>query len=326
VHGNVSTFGILTALFFWLVRAQARPIDWQVVEVGLGGTFDATNVLEPPEVAVITPISLEHTAILGNTPAEIARDKSGIIKPGSTAVLARQQDPAVLDVVRERCEEVGATLVDVASLYTVEALEKHVFGQSARLTGPSGDREIRTPMLGHHQLENAATAVAVAGALRDRGVEISDTAIADGIARTRLPGRLEVMGQAPLIVGDGAHNGESAAALAAALKEYFEWRRCFLVIGCHADKDVRAMGFQLARLAEMIVCTRFQSPRAMDPYLMIQEVGFLGPMAVAEESVPAALETALSHAEPDDVVVVTGSLYVVAEAREHLLGESAIRR
>jgi dihydrofolate synthase/folylpolyglutamate synthase len=326
VHGNVSTFGILTALFFWLVRAQARPVDWQVVEVGLGGTFDATNVLDPPEIAVITPISLEHTAILGNTPAEIAKDKAGIIKSGTTAVLARQQDPAVLDVVRDRSEEVGATVLDVASLYHVEALEKHVFGQSARLTGPSGDRELRTPMLGHHQLENAATAVAAVEALRQRGVAISDTAIADGIARTRLPGRLEVMGQGPLIVGDGAHNGESAAALARALTEYFEWRRCFLVIGTHGDKDVRAMGFQLAKLAEMIVCTRFRNPRAMDPYQMIQEVGFLGPMAVAEESVPAALETALSHAEPDDIVVITGSLYVVAEAREHLLGESAIRR
>jgi dihydrofolate synthase/folylpolyglutamate synthase len=292
-----------------LARArQARRVEWQIVEVGLGGTFDATNVLDPSEIAIITPISLEHTAILGETPSDIARDKSGIIKPGTTAILARQHDPAVFDVVRERCEEVRATLVDVSALYQVEALERHVFGQSARLTGPSGDRELRTPRLGSHQLENAAPAVAAVEALRERGVAISDTAIADGIARTRVPGRMEVMGQAPLIVGDGAHNGESAAALARTLRDYFEWKRCFLIIGCNADKDVRAMGFQLARLAEMIVCTRFRNPRSMDPYQMIQEVGFLGPMAVAEESVPAALETALSHAEPEDIVCITGSL------------------
>jgi dihydrofolate synthase/folylpolyglutamate synthase len=326
VHGNVSTFGILTALFFWLVRAQARKVDWQVVEVGLGGTFDATNVLEPPEIAVITPISLEHTAILGNSPAEIALDKAGIIKAVTTVVLARQKDPAVLEVVRARCEEVGGRLIDVAARYEVQPLEKHVFGQSAKLTGPDGPREIRTPMLGRHQLENAATAVAAAEALRERGVEISQTAIADGIAHTRLPGRMEVMGREPLIVADGAHNAESAAALADALREYFEWGRCFLVLGCTVDKDVRGMGFQLARLAEMIVCTRFRNPRSMDPYAMIQEVGFLGPMAVAEEDVPSAIETALSHAEPGDLVCITGSLYVVAEAREHLLGESAIRR
>ncbi|HML97640.1 MAG TPA: folylpolyglutamate synthase/dihydrofolate synthase family protein [Tepidiformaceae bacterium] len=326
VHGDVSTFGALTALFFWLVRAQVPRIDWQVVEVGLGGTFDATNVVDPPEVAVITPISLEHTAILGNTPAEIAKDKAGIIKAGSTAVVAPQQDPAVLDVVRGRCIEVGATFVDVGALFEEVVQEKHPFGQSFRLIGPNGERAMRTPMLGYHQLQNAATAVAAAEAIRARGHTISEQAIVDGIGHTRVPGRLEVMGQKPLIVADGAHNEESAEALARALKEYFNWRRCFLVIGCTRDKDVRGMGFKLARYAELIVCTQFRNPRSMDPYQMIQEIGFLGPPAVAEESVPDAIDTALAHAEEDDVVCITGSLYVVAEAREHVLGESVIRR
>lgn len=322
VHGNLSTFGVLTALFFWLVRAQVPHIDWQVIEVGLGGTFDATNVFDAPDVVVITPISLEHTAILGNTAEEIARDKAGIIKSGSICVLAPQRDEAAAAVVRQRCIDVGAELVDVAALYRIELGEKHVFGQSFRLTGPGTVRHMRTPMLGRHQAQNVATAVAVADALRARGHEISESAIVDGIAHVRIPGRLEVMGQHPLIVADGAHNGESAAALALALREYFEWRRCFLVIGTMADKDVRAMGFQLAKLAELIICCRFNSPRAMDPFAMVQEVGFLGPAAVAEESLAAGLNTALSHAEPEDLVCITGSLYVVAEAREQLLGES----
>lgn len=326
VHGDVSTFGVLTALFFWLVRAQVPRVDWQVVEVGLGGTFDATNVIDAPEVAVITPISLEHTAILGNTPADIARDKAGIIKAGTTAVVAPQQDPAVIEVVRARCAEVGATLVDVGALYEVVGMEKFPFGQSFRLIGPNGERQMRTPMLGYHQLQNAATAVATAEAIRARGHTIPEQAIVDGVAHTRIPGRLEVMAQKPLIVADGAHNAESAEALARALKEYFSWRRCFLVIGCTRDKDVRAMGFKLARYAELIVCTQFRNPRSMDPYQMIQEIGFLGPPAVAEESVPAAIDTALAHADEDDLVCITGSLYVVAEAREHLLGESVIRR
>jgi dihydrofolate synthase/folylpolyglutamate synthase len=323
VHGDVSTFGILTALYFWLTRAQLPRVAWQVVEVGLGGTFDATNVFDTTEVAVITPISLEHTAILGNTTVEIARDKAGIIKPGSICVLARQNDPAVVAVIRERCTEVGAELVDVAALYETEVREKFVYGQSFLLRGPDGEREMRTPMLGRHQLDNAATAVAVAEALRRCGVDIPEQAIIDGIAFTRVPGRMEVMGQKPLIVADGAHNGDSAGALAEALRDYFEWKRCFFVIGTMRDKDVRSMGFRLARLAHLIVCTRFRSPRAMDPFAMIQEIGFLGPAAVAEESVPDALDTALSHAGADDLVCVTGSLYVVAEAREHLLGESA---
>ena len=326
VHGDVSTFGVLTALFFWLTRAQIPAVDWQVVEVGLGGTFDVTNVIDPPEVAVITPISLEHTAILGNTPAEIAKDKSGIIKQGTTAVVAPQKDSAVLEVVAARCDEVGAKLLDVAALYQYEVLEKHPFGQSFRLIGPNGERLMRTPMLGRHLVENAATAVAAAEAIRARGFTLTEQAIVDGVAHTRVPGRLEVMGQKPLIVADGAHNGESAQALATALKEYFEWRRCFLILGCNRDKDVREIGFKLAKLAELIVCTRFENPRAMDPYQMIQEVGFLGPAAVAEESVTNALDTALSHATEEDLICVTGSLYVVAEARERLLGESVIRR
>ncbi len=324
VHGNVSTFGILTALFFWLTRAQIPRVQFQVVEVGLGGTFDSTNVFEATDVAVITPISLEHTEILGSTTVAIARDKAGIIKPGTTCVVAPQKDPAVLAVIRERCAEVGAELVDVEALYRTDAGERFVFGQAFVLHGPGGDRQMRSPMLGRHQLANAATAVAVAEALRRRGFDIPEAAIIDGVGVTRLHGRMEVMGQKPLIVADGAHNEESAAALAEALKEYFDWKRCFFVIGTMRDKDIRGMGFKLARLAEMIVCTRFESPRAMDPFVMLQEVGFLGPVAVVEESVPAAIETVLGHANEDDLVCITGSLYVVAEAREYLLGESAV--
>lgn len=325
VHGNVSTFGALTALFFWLVRAQVRRVEWQVVEVGLGGTFDATNVFDEPDVVVITPISLEHTAILGDSPAAIARDKGGIIKAGAVCVMAAQQDAGAAQVIRDRCQEVGARFVDVAALYTQELREKFVFGQSFVLAGPGGKREMRSPMLGRHQMQNAATAVAVADAIREGGHEVSEAAIVDGIAHTRVPGRLEVMGQGPLIVADGAHNAESAEALANALREYFEWQRCFIVIGVTGDKDVRGMGFKLAKLAELIVCCRFRGPRSMDPYAIIQEIGFLGPAAVAEESVAEGLNTALTHANADDLVCVTGSLYMVAEAREEILGESVLR-
>jgi dihydrofolate synthase/folylpolyglutamate synthase len=325
--GDISTFGALTALFFWLVRAQVPRVDWQVVEVGIGGTFDATNVFEATDVAVITPISLEHTQILGSTTTEIARDKSGIIKPGTTAVVARQRDPAVLDVIRARCEAVGAELIEVGSRYEVEVTEMHAWGQRVAVRRDGGEAiEIRTPMLGRHQAENAATAVAVADAIRRRGFAVNDRAIIEGLARVRVPGRLEVMGQKPLIVADGAHNGESAAVLAAALKEYFQWGRCFLVIGVTRDKNLRAIGFELARLAELIVCVGFRNPRSLDPYQMIQEIGFLGPAAVAEETVAAGIDTAMAHAGEGDLVCVTGSLYVVAEAREAVLGESVIRR
>lgn len=323
VHGDVSTFGVLTALFFWLVRAQALRVRWQVVEVGLGGSYDATNVFGATDVAVITPVSLEHTAILGSTTVEIAADKAGIIKRGTTCVLARQRDAKVVEVVRERCREVGAELVDVGADYDVQVLEKHVYGQAFSVTGPRGTLELRSPMLGRHQAENAATAVGVADALRSRGHPISDRAVVEGMARARVLGRLEVMGQRPLVVADGAHNAESAGALAAALREYFEWRRCYFVVGVTADKDVRGIGFKLAKLATLFVCCAFANPRSMDPYAIVQEIGFLGPPAMADGSVREAIDTALSHAGPEDVVCITGSLYVVAEAREYLLGEPA---
>lgn len=326
VHGDVSTFGALVALFFWLVRAQVPRVDWQVVEVGLGGTFDATNVIGPPEVAVITPISLEHTAILGNTVAEIARDKAGIIKHGTTAVVAPQRDAGVIEVVRAHCDEVGAELVDVAALYEVVPGEKHPYGQACRLIGPRGERLMRTPMLGHHQLENAATAVAAAEAIRARKALVPEHAIVDGIARTRVPGRMEVMAQGPLIVADGAHNGESAEALARSLRDYFEWKRCMVVLGCTRDKDVAGIGRALGSVADLVICAQFRNARSMDPQQIAAKLGEVGVAATDEGSVPTAIDLALSQAEAGDLICITGSLYVVAEAREYLLGESVIRR
>lgn len=320
--GNVSTFGILTALFFWLARAQVPALDWQVVEVGLGGTFDATNVVDDTDAAVITPISLEHTAILGSTAAEIAADKVGIVRPGSVCILAPQKDPSARRVVLDRCKELGVECVDVAASYEVEPLEQFIFGQSFLVHGPSGTRELRTPMLGRHQLDNAATAAATIDALARRGVAIDSSALAEGIARTRVPGRVEVMGHRPLVIADGAHNAESAGALVAALRDYFEWERCFLVLGATRDKDVQAIVSEFAPYAELVICTRFGNPRSYDPAVMSEEVSSLGRLTVARDSISEAMETARVHATADDVICIAGSLYLVAEARELILGES----
>lgn len=325
-HGDASTFGVLTALFFWLVRAQARPVRWQVVEVGLGGSYDATNVLVDPDVTVITPISLEHTAILGSTTVEIARDKAGIVKAGCVCVVAPQRDPAVYDVVRERCAEVGATMVDVKAEYEVLPLERYVWGQSFQLAGPgSRTRELRMQMLGRHQLDNAATAVAVIDALRKRGHLINDRAVDEGLARTRLHGRMEVMGQRPLVVADGAHNGESAAALVQGLRDHADWKRVFTVLGATADKDIAGIVRELMPVTEVFIATRFRNARAMDTGRILDEVAAQGGEAVTAERVPDAIAQAMGRAGEEDAVVITGSLYVVAEAREQILGEIVVR-
>ncbi len=319
---EMSTFGVLTALFHWIAREQLERDAWQVVEVGLGGSFDATNVFDGAEIAVITSIALDHTAILGKTTTAIARDKAGIIGPRSTCVLAPQPDPAVVEVVRDRCREVGATLRLVEDEWSAEVLERYDFGQSFLLHGPDGSYEMRTPLLGAHQVVNATTAVAVAHELRARGVAISEDAITGGIARTRVGGRLEVMGKRPLLVADGAHNPAASSALVQALGEYLEWRRCFFVLGAMQEKDVRGIGFKLAGLASGIWCCGLDSPRARDPAALAAELAPLTPHVETAASVADGIAQARQQAAPTDLICVTGSLYAVAAARSAVLGES----
>jgi dihydrofolate synthase/folylpolyglutamate synthase len=178
-------------------------------------------------------------------------------------------------------------------------------------------------MLGAHQAENAATAVAVADGLRERGEAINEGAIADGLAHARIRGRLEVMGQRPLVVVDGAHNAESAEALARALKDYFRWQRCYFVLGVTADKDLDGIGAALAPMAELFACCRFENPRSRDGAAIAEQLSAFGRPAIAYEDVATALQATLSEAGPEDLVCVTGSLYVVAEAREAVLGAGA---
>ncbi len=315
--GPIVTFGILTALFFQLARyTQAH---WQVVEVGLGGSEDATNVFAEKQIAVITPVSLEHTAILGSTPAEIAAQKAGIITAGSTAVLAPQHDKEVKLVVEQRCRKVGARLIDVAASCSWEFLEQIGCEQICRIKSQRRDVQLRLPLLGTHQIANAATAVTVADAISDSGCKISDQAVACGLASARLAGRLEVVSQKPVVVVDGAHNGESAGALREALKKHFHFNRCIVVIGVNKDKDIKAILAELAPIADTVVATKSGNKRAMEPARIAEIAAATGVNTFAADTTAHAVEIALSHAAPEDLVCVTGSLYVVAEVRHILL-------
>ncbi|HEY9871756.1 MAG TPA: cyanophycin synthetase [Candidatus Obscuribacterales bacterium] len=312
--GPVSTFGVMTSLFFHAARASGA--DCQVVEVGLGGTFDGTNVFAAKEVAVFTPISLEHTKILGATPAEIARNKAGIITPGCTVVLARQNDPGVKAVIAERCRAAGADLVCVDECYAATEVKLADGRQSFVLTGPGGPRRLEIAMLGAHQLDNAAAAAAAIDALAMRGLAVSEHDLRAGLAGVMVPGRLEVLSGAPLVVADGAHNGESMQALCRAIRESFSYRRCIAVLGVHQDKDLPAMLAALKPLADRLVCTRSRSARAASPEAILALAGALGHHGYLSGSVAEALELATALARPGDLICVTGSLSVAAEARE----------
>jgi dihydrofolate synthase/folylpolyglutamate synthase len=312
-----------------LSHFAAAPVDIAVLEIGLGGRLDAVNTVTPV-VSAITPISLEHTDVLGTTIAAIAGEKAGIIKPGVPVVVAPQ--PAEAAAVFERvAAERGAPLIRAAERAAVEQSivlagpEVLDGSQLVELTLPPGlarGRPARVdlvlPLLGAHQRENAATAVAVAEALVDAGLAIPADAVAPGLAGTRWPGRLEVLRRSPLVVADGAHNPESARRLREALTTHFPGRRLTLILGILDDKDVAGIAAELAPAADRVLATRPSQPRAVAPEVIAAAVATAGGEAATAPTVAAALDRALADAGPADMICVTGSLMTVAEARAHL--------
>jgi dihydrofolate synthase/folylpolyglutamate synthase len=318
--GQLTTFELLTALAFLFF--QARGAECQVLEVGMGGRLDATNVVDEKAVCVITPLSLEHTTVLGDTVEKIAAEKAGILRSGTTVVMAPQPYPEAAEVVRRRAAELGTRQLDVRQTFSVERLGWDLTGQTFRLTGPNWSRDLWLPLLGAHQLENAATAVATIDALRDQGVIVSEESIREGLVRVRWAGRLEVLGEKPLIVVDGAHNGHSAWRLRQALSDYFSFDRAILVMGISGDKTIGAMAEELASMTHRLIATHSRHPRAAEPEAVAAAFADRGVASETTSTVATALDRALALAGPDDLICVVGSLFVVAEAREQVLGLS----
>lgn len=323
--GMPTSYEVATAAAL-LYFADQRP-DLAVLEVGLGGRLDAVNVVSPL-VSVITPISLDHTQLLGNSLAEIAAEKAGIIKEGGVVVSAGQPEEA-MEVIRRVALERGARLVVAASQIREEDAPEpanHPNGAArprrersdAVVGGPSGSSyRVRIPLLGSHQLSNAATAIAVVEELARRGFPADQPAVEEGLRRVEWPGRLEIVSREPLVVVDGAHNGDSARKLAAALEKEFVYRRLLLVLGTSADKDLEGIISALAPAASAVVATRSRHARAADPARIAELARLHCPMVEIAQDVPSAIARALAMAAPRDLVCVTGSLFIVADARDH---------
>jgi len=304
-------FEVTTAMAFQYFRE--RDVDVAVVEVGMGGRMDATNVIDGL-VSVITRVDLEHTEHLGRSVERIAREKAGIIKAGSRAVAV---DQAALPVIEARCREVHAPLTVVGRDVIVERESQDLRGQSLRVRGDFGELEVRSPLLGPHQAENLGLAVAALVELRKAGIAVPDRAIQEGLAGTRWPARLQVVRERPTVLVDGAHNGPAARALAVALQELFPARRFLLVIGILADKDLSAFASSLGPMALRVYAARPESHRAFSA----EEVAkaFRGHADVRSvPRVPAAVDAALADAGPGDLVLITGSIYTAGEALDHL--------
>ena len=313
---DLTTFEIMTALAF-LYFAEER-VDLAVLEVGMGGRLDATNIVTPL-VAVITSLSYDHTPYLGSTLPLIAREKAGIIKDGAV-VISAPQSPEAMAVIEETCQEKGALLFRVGEQWTWQEEEANLEGQSftVHLNNPREPHTHRywIPLLGEHQLTNATTAVAVADLLPELGVHISEEAIAQGLRYVRWPGRLEVLSRAPFLVVDGAHNADSAHKLAEALRKYFQYERLILVFGSSLDKDMDGMLRELLPLVHLAIVTQAQHPRATEVQSLREAFLAQGCNALSSPNVAEALEFALRLAQERDLICATGSLFVVAEMRE----------
>ena len=307
---GLTTFEIMTGLALaWFAE---RQIDWAVLEVGLGGRLDATNVVTPA-VSVITPISLDHTGILGTTLTRIATEKAGIIKPGVPAVSAPQMDEAMA-VITATCRERGAPLTLVGRDWTWQPGLADLSGQSFSVQGPARTwSDLWIPLLGKHQVQNAITGLAALSLLP--GVDVAEAALRRGLATVHWPARFEILGRAPLVIVDSAHNGDSAQKLMAALRACCAIEHLFVVLGCSGDHVTDELLRTLLSEASWSVATRSRHPRAADPAWLQSRAAELGFRMEASLDVAEALDRALALAGPADLVCCAGSVFVAAEAR-----------
>jgi dihydrofolate synthase / folylpolyglutamate synthase len=308
-------FEILTAMA--LVHFQHMEVDLAVLEVGLGGRLDATNVATPL-VSVITSISLDHVEVLGDTIPKIAREKAGIIKPRGLAVVA-PQCPEALTAIREVCVAQHARLHDVATEWAWQPLSYGWQGSIFDLHGVARSYpRLELPLAGPHQILNAATAVATAEQLQAQGLPISVDAIRQGVKQVQWEGRLETVSRHPWIVLDGAHNRDSARCLREAVMTCFRYRHLILVLGISANKNLEGIVEELTPMAAMTVATRAMVPRAAPPQRVATLAAKWSGQIIVEEDTQRALARAITETQPDDLLLVTGSLYLVGDAKRLL--------
>ncbi len=313
--GQPTEFEVVTALAF-TYYAQHQP-DWVVVEVGLGGRLDATNVITPA-VSVITNIALDHTDVLGGTIAAIAREKAGIIKPGIPVVTGTEKEEA-LAVFREAVAERQSRLYALGHEFTEEVTASSLAGLTFNYQSPWHRlSDLQVKLLGRHQARNAAVAIAARELMP---IPFNEAAVREGLSKTTWPGRLEVFSQQPLVIVDGAHNPDGVLALRAALLELLGDRKLRLVVGILGDKAVEEIIGVIVPLAKAgVIVTTPNNPRAADPYVVAELAKKFAGDAPVEvlPKIQDAVQRAVALTQPDEALCVSGSLYTISEAREVL--------
>lgn len=309
-------FEVVTAMGF--LHFLEESCDIVCLEVGLGGRCDATNVIKTPEVSVITSIGMDHMDRLGGTLKEIAAEKAGIIRQGATVISAPQK-PDARRVVEDKCKDMEARLCLVGRDITWKERFSGLEGQVIDFEGLMGSYpDVSLSLIGNYQQENAAVALGAIECLHASGMEVPRHAIYEGFQVVSWPGRLEVMGTRPLVVLDSAHNADGAVRLADAVRSVLPHRRLVLVLGILEDKDVTDMIVTLGSLASRAIATRPSSHRALDPLDLAERMRQVIPEVVAEPDIARAVDLGLGMVDPDDLLLVAGSIYLSGPARTHL--------
>ena len=297
---------MVTALGFEYFKRE--KCDIVICEVGMGGEFDATNVILPPEAAILCNIGLDHTEVLGDTLEKIAATKAGIIKPGCDAVIYREQ-PSVEAVFEERCKKVGATLhkADFDSI----RLESH--GLSGQVFSCGRFQHLKLPLLGEHQLHNAAVVLAAVDALKAKGWNLTDEAVRTGLETVQWPGRFQLMREKPLFVVDGGHNPQCIEALVQNIDDYLKGRELTILTGVLGDKDFHCMYKNVAPYAKEFITITPANPRAMSAEGLADYLRQFGKPVTACNVVEDGVRLAIEHAGETGVVLCYGSLYMIGD-------------
>jgi dihydrofolate synthase/folylpolyglutamate synthase len=304
-------FECATAMAFY--HFALAGVEVAVIETGMGGRYDATNVVNPA-VSIISNVSMEHTEYLGKTLAQIAREKAGIIKRGAGVVTGIRQKNA-LKVVEKKAEEQGVSLKRLGRDIRIRK------GRNGRFSCLCANRRwdgLRVGLLGTHQIGNAALALGALEFLEEKGIRVSPEAVLVGLEKVRWPGRLEMACRRPLIILDGAHNPAAIRTLSAFLKNEMASRRLILVAGILADKAWKTMLRELATVADRMIVAKPKYERAADPGVLASFLGSVRKEATAVRNVPEAVSLAMKESSGDDAICITGSLYTVGEAKAYL--------
>ncbi len=317
--GDLTFFELFTVLAFYYFRY--KQVDWVVLETGLGGRLDATNVAASA-ICVITPISLEHTQYLGDTITQIAGEKAAIIKDPSSKVVLAPQEPAAREVFRKRCAQFSIHPIEIGRDIRYEILREEPSGQMVRVAGtkqPYHDLELS--LLGRHQAINAAVVLGIIEALAQMGCVVSQEAVYTGLREAFWPGRLEIVSKDPLIILDCAHNQSSARNLVESITRIFPRKNVALVLGVSEDKDRTGICGELNRITTRVIATKADHPRAHEFSLEELSILFTKKPSTCLPSVEKALA---SIADSPDIILIAGSIFLVSEARRQLCHNSLI--